>query len=445
MSEVCCYTDERFYLKVQILMSFTIIAEVIIAEVIKERQERMNGLFESLAGTVSFRAYSPEGTDRTAEFAGRLMRSARFFSLSSSDGAVRGTVLRIYFPRVMRIAEKLGMTVSDVRERGIYFFLKRYIRRTGFVIGAVFAFILTVFFSNIVMRIEISGNKKVSDDDIISMLRGCGIYYGSFIPAVDLRDAENILLTSSEDFSWAAIRHSGCRVIVEVNEITRRPDTERKNYPCNIIAARDAQITGIEVYSGMLIPMMGDTVRKGEILISGVVAKKFRGTFYVHAMGTVTGRYRETVSFTQPFDDTEEICGEPYKITQLELFGRRFGAPKDTVSPGEFESAENAEYIKFLGLTLPAAVIRTEIYPIESRSVKYSKEQADEILDKKLQRYENNFLNDGKTAVTDRKIYRSYTESGASVRAEYIIEGDIGKESLIFVGNRENADAGSVQ
>ena len=25
MSEVCCYADERFYLKVQILMSFTII------------------------------------------------------------------------------------------------------------------------------------------------------------------------------------------------------------------------------------------------------------------------------------------------------------------------------------------------------------------------------------------------------------------------------------
>ena len=42
MSEVCCYTDERFYLKVQILMSFTINTIIIL---ITECQKRHSAVF----------------------------------------------------------------------------------------------------------------------------------------------------------------------------------------------------------------------------------------------------------------------------------------------------------------------------------------------------------------------------------------------------------------
>ena len=392
----------------------------------------MKGLFASLVGTIDFYAESPKDRDMSAQFAEKLIRSARFASLSSSGGTVRGTVLRVYYPAVTRIGKALGMTVGVSGRNGIYFFLKRYSRRTGLLIGALLAALMVTFFSNIVMRIEISGNETVSDDEILSLLRLGGIYYGSFIPAADLHHAERILLASSDRISWAAVRHSGCRVIVQVSEMTDSPQPVPKGYPCNIVAVRDAQITSMKVYSGMVMPMLGDTVRKGELLISGVVPKRYSGTYYVHAMGEITGRYPETVSFVQPYEDTAEVIGEPYTATSLELFGKRFALSGDAEPEGHFESAENVEYIRFLGLTLPAAAVRTEIYPIEEIPVSYTEEQADAILDEKLKRYENNFLNGGDTAVIDRKITRSHTESCASVQAEYILEGDIGAESIIF-------------
>ena len=106
----------------------------------------MNSIFGSIAGIIEFRADSPVNNDRSAEFAGRLLRAAKFTSLSASEGSVRGTVPRVYFPAVRRISEKLGMSLTVTRERGIYYLLKKYSRRTGFIIGAFFAFALTVFF-----------------------------------------------------------------------------------------------------------------------------------------------------------------------------------------------------------------------------------------------------------------------------------------------------------
>ncbi len=389
-------------------------------------------LLASLVGEVMFRAYSPGDSDRSAQLAGSLVRTARFSSLSADKGQVRGKVLRVYYPAVCRAAEKLGMTVEMTGQSGAYYFLKRYSRRTGILIGALLAAALTVFFSNIVMRIEISGNENVSDDEILAILRGTGIYYGSFIPAVDMRAAENILLASSEEISWAGVRSSGCRVIVQVTETAGAPDVVPKGSPCNIVAVRDAQITGMSVYSGMVIPMLGDTVRRGEVLISGVVPKKFSGTYYVHAMGKITGRYSETVSFVQPFEDTAEVCGDPDDIICLELFGKRFRI-SGRMPAGRCETAEDIRYIRFLGLTLPAAVVHCEVWETEEVPVRYSREQADELLDGKLSRYENNFLSGGGSTVIDRRIYRSYTESGAEIRAEYIIEGDIGEERIIFL------------
>ncbi|MCR5168206.1 MAG: hypothetical protein K6C13_13495, partial [Oscillospiraceae bacterium] len=68
-----------------------------------------------------------------------------------------------------------------------------------------------------------------------------------------------------------------------------------------------------------------------------------------------------------------------------------------------------------------------------SRSeVLYSREQADKLLEEKLMRYENNFLNDGSRAVIDRKTVYTHTKDGARVSAEYLVEGEIGREQIIF-------------
>ena len=77
---------------------------------------------------------------------------------------------------------------------------------------------------------------------------------------------------------------------------------QSKNTPCNIVASRDAQIKNVRLYSGMLVPMVGDGVKKGDIIVSGVVDTKYGRSFYVHSIGEITGIYTEKMTFSKPLE-----------------------------------------------------------------------------------------------------------------------------------------------
>lgn len=395
----------------------------------------MISFYGFFSGTVSFSVRFPPDSDNSADLIGRLVRSVGFARVRTEKSVVYGTVKRTDLPRVCSIARSLGAEAEIIGTNGLYYILRRYSKRIGIPLGAFIAAVMLLYLSNIVLRIEISGNSEVSDSEIMSTLNGIGISYGAFIPPMNFRAKEKLLRASSGKIAWAAIRSSGCRIIVQISEITEKPPLVMKNDPCNIVSMYDAQITGITVYSGMLVPMLGDTVRKGSLLVSGVVPEKFGGAYYVHALGSIKGQYRLKAEFEQPYRDTVSAVGDITETSSPELFGRRlFTAriPQESSDHVQYEISESKNYLKLLGMTLPAAVIHTRIVTYSRSEVLYSREQADKLLEEKLMRYENNFLNDGSRAVIDRKTVYTHTKDGAKVCAEYLVEGEIGREQIIF-------------
>jgi hypothetical protein len=69
------------------------------------------------------------------------------------------------------------------------------------------------------------------------------------------------------------------------------PDTT----PANIVADRDCVIEEITVVKGTPVVKVGDTVRRGDLLISGIIETE-NGTEYVRAEGTVRGTSSTTIS-----------------------------------------------------------------------------------------------------------------------------------------------------
>lgn len=121
---------------------------------------------------------------------------------------------------------------------------------------------IIAFLNDRVMMIEIGGNETISDSRIISLLEDTGISIGSRISDIDLRQAERRIKGMDKDVGWIGIRHTGSRVVVEISELTEPPKMQSKNTPCNIVASRDAQIKNVRLYSGMLVPMVGDGVKR---------------------------------------------------------------------------------------------------------------------------------------------------------------------------------------
>ncbi|MBQ8568769.1 MAG: sporulation protein YqfD [Oscillospiraceae bacterium] len=388
--------------------------------------------YSPVSGTVKLNITSSDGCDRSADLITRLTNTVRYSGLTADQGVITLYTDRQSLKRIILIAEELEMSVSITEKKGLYFLFSRYSARTGILIGTLLALAVIIFLSNIVLRIEVYGNETISEKQILSILKDNGITYGTFIPSVDLRRAEISLQTSSDKLAWAGVRRMGFRIIAEVSEATEKPPMISKERPCNIIADRDAQITSISVQSGMLIPMKGDTVRKGELLISGVVAKEFRGAYYVHAIGEIKGKYREEITVTQKLTDYITVYDEPFTNRQLNIFGMTIPLKGSRQLTGKYELSAYTDHIQMFTLTLPISVTYTEVMPYHKETVSYTEEQALEIAEEKLTAYENNILTDNHAVILERELTANTDENSVILTADYILEGSIGRQSPIY-------------
>ena len=176
--------------------------------------------------------------------------------------------------KVQNICKKNSLGVDILSKKGIVFRILKYTKRYGAMVGIFLFVAISFFLSNIVLKIDINGNEKVSDERIIDFLKKNNIDYWSFIPEIDMDNMGRKLYIEFDEISWATVRNSGGILIVDVREGTNKPDMVPINQKCNIISDKDAQIVKIKVYSGTPAVAEGDGVAKGDVLISGIVTDK---------------------------------------------------------------------------------------------------------------------------------------------------------------------------
>ena len=77
------------------------------------------------------------------------------------------------------------------------------------------------------------------------------------------------MLLRMPELAWLAVNRSGGRVQVLVTERQQPPDTRAPYAVANVVAARDGVLTEVSVTEGMRLCAVGDTVRQGQLLVSG--------------------------------------------------------------------------------------------------------------------------------------------------------------------------------
>lgn len=389
-----------------------------------------------LRSRTGFCIYSEQGRD-CGKFINDLRNSPlKFFGLSVRGERLYGYVGSGDFKHLCRLAEEHKLVCEKIDEKGAAKSFRPFKRRIGLVIGFFLSIGIVAFLSDRVMMIEIGGNETIPDERIMSHLEDTGIFIGSRISSVNLRRAEKQIAAMDKDIDWVGIKHIGSRVTVEINEMTSPPEMERKNTPCNIISSHDAQITGVKVYSGMLIPMVGDGVKKGDVLISGVVDTKYGRSFYVHSIGEITGIYTEKMTFSEKYVTEEKVCTGEVCAKALKIFGHKLIYSPAELPTGDYEYSETEERVTFLGISLPLYKITGHYRLIENRSITITKEQAEQNIAKRAEKFEHNFL-DGDVTVINRDIEKKYDKNGATFVYTYTIEGEIGEEKMILAKYEE--------
>ncbi len=203
------------------------------------------------------------------------------------------------FKMIRPIAKKTRCRVGILKKRGLPFVLNKYRRRKAFAIGAVAFIVLFYVMTSFIWAIEITGNNKIDTQIILNKLADYGAKPGIFKYRINTHDIVNNMILDMNEFAWVGVSVKGTKIKVNVVERTKPPQLIPKNEPCNIVAYKDGVIQTIFAKSGQEEVKEGDTVTKGQILISGTVISPNKEVEpkQVHSTGTVMARtwYEERV------------------------------------------------------------------------------------------------------------------------------------------------------
>ena len=373
----------------------------------------------------------------SARVIGEISKIPEIITLRTEGETVFVTLPFIYRKRLESICDSCGCLVTIERERGIIYFISKYIRRFGIFAGIIFCIAASLFLSNIVLEVRIVGaSSEAVESSVKEILEQEGIKAGGYIPSINFLNAQTRLFEVSPDVSWASIGHSGSVVTVNISMPTKKVRTEEGRIPCNIVASHDGRIVSADVLVGEFTSLIGSGVKKGDILVSGIVDNKNGNAYYRHSIAKIIAEYEETVTFEQKLYDRIETDGETVYKKSLCFFEYELPLP-GFKQPSE-NSRISSDYtpIMIFGLKLPIG-IRTDGYTaIITKNKIFTIESAEAELQRMLDIYEKNLIADKE--IIQKEVSVDVIDDTVRLTAKYILRGDIASESPIFVDDKAN-------
>ncbi|MBE7034881.1 MAG: sporulation protein YqfD [Ruminococcaceae bacterium] len=276
-----------------------------------------------------------------------------------SAGVIKCCVSMAGFKMLIPIARKTSVRIKLIKKCGLPVLLARLKKRKLLCFGCLLCVLCLIIMNQFVWKIEIVGYKALTNRTIMENLEECGLKIGAFRPSIDEKKIQNQMLIKVPELSWLWVDKNGSKVTVEVKERTLPPVMHNDGAYYNLVATKDGVIDSMVITSGMPMVSLGDTVRKGDVLVSGLlVSEKGVPPREVHAEGTVTARvwYEKTKAFSL-WSPIRKETGEQKRHVTLFLFGKEIKFFKEnditfkefTASEHEFEASIFGHY---LGITL---------------------------------------------------------------------------------------------
>lgn len=333
---------------------------------------------------------------------------------------------------VQELAQANGVQLELTPCRTLQSFLYRNRFRFGVPLGILLAAGLLFYGSNIVMQIEVIADDTISTSEVTAVLEECGVQRGSWIPSIDFGHCENRICTSVEEAAWVGMRHTGNRLVVEILERTPEPEMQMTRKPSNIIAAQDGHIVSVSIYRGQLMKLVGEPVRKGDLLVSGLYTDETGHVGIRHAMGSIIGQYEQTEQFSCPY--TQELRRPTGAVTTrkyLDLF--TWHLPLGSTDSPYADSIRTSGYHWFslFGRELPLGIYQESFHEYRTRLLTLTPAEAAQNVEEQIQRYEDNFL--AQTEILEKKTTVLETEDGVTYTVTYTLQGEIGVQQELYL------------
>ena len=210
----------------------------------------------------------------------------------------------------LKLRDKLSPFEANCGEIcGMPTYIRRIFASRGVLLALALVVFLLSFSSDLVWDIRLEDGCEVSRESVVEQLRSVGFEIGSRWSATDISSVETELLFSSDDVSWLNINRRGVVAYVSATPKIGESDESHGGGYSNIVAKYDCVIDEISVITGYAAVAVGDAVRAGDLLISGVIPESAGGGF-CHAQGTVRGRVSTELSVSVERNEVKNVRAE---------------------------------------------------------------------------------------------------------------------------------------
>ena len=170
--------------------------------------------------------------------------------------------------KVFAICKELCYNIIKVNNHGKLYPVVNLFRSVGVLLGLLAFTFLQVFFSDVCLSFEFSGNGNVYSREVTEYLISNGVKPMGRFSSFNMQTLEDRLLASSDKFSFVSCEKSGCRL--KINLVLAEGKTGIMN---SNVTALYSDVSGvvenIKVYRGTAEVEIGDQVNKGDLLVGG--------------------------------------------------------------------------------------------------------------------------------------------------------------------------------
>jgi similar to stage IV sporulation protein len=281
--------------------------------------------------------------------------------------------------RLMRpAAKKSACKVHILKKCGLPFFLIRFWKRKGFKVGLIVFIALLSFFTSMIWEIEILGCKPEVTTEIMNVLKMEKIDVGCFKMGLNPKKIASDIIMKVDGIAWAGVQIKGVKLTVTVKDGIKVPKIIQNNEEYDIVAKRDGLVTKVEVYAGKAVVKEGETVRKGQLLISGRMESQFEfGIKDVHAMGKIIARTWYENSIPVSMEYSKKIkSGNTHETRYLKLLGLNIKLPGAGLTFENYQTTYHENFLSVLGLKLPIGLTVEKSFEIIDKKVALTEEEA---------------------------------------------------------------------
>ena len=343
------------------------------------------------------------------------------------------------FKRLKSIARKTNVLLRITEKHGFPFLLILGRRRSLWVGGLPAFFLLICLSSFYVWDISFEGNHRFTDETLLHFMATVPVQCGMRKSRISCTELEKRIRNAFPEISWVSAELTGTRLTIHLRENNRILQARLEpESPCELTAGTDGTVTRIIVRNGKARVKVGDTVKAGDVLVSGELPlyDDFEALVKinkVHADAEVYAKTTRTVEWKCP--ETKEIRARTgkrrrgifFKFLDLEFCFLTPGLKKENTWELFMEESQ-LKLSKNFYLPVYGGVLTAEEYVPYEKVL--TEAEISESADRYLNEYLQNFTEKGIQILgSDVRIERS--ESHWTIHGTLTVVEDIAKESPI--------------